>query len=281
MPLASGNWNIGAGISTGQLCVVDFRSCLVAGNSNDTPGGSWIAAGIQFGYDTDGTVESCTIVGNRAYDRGAGIHVANDCNLTITRTILWGNCIGAGLGESAYVLSDGQVDFVCCDIDPATVTGGTTAYTSSLAVDPQFCAPEACANAPTAVGDYTLNGASPLLSAPGCGLIGRSGAACGVLGVALGVPARGGVEVRCAPNPFRHSTTIHYALPEAGPVEVELFDAAGRSVMRFDDGHREAGSHTIAWNGLARDGSRVAAGVFFVRVGSRGRAAGDWIVRVD
>ncbi|MGH7725847.1 MAG: right-handed parallel beta-helix repeat-containing protein [Candidatus Eiseniibacteriota bacterium] len=273
----------GAGISTGQLCIVDFRNCLIAGNvSNDAADGTSIAGGIQFGYDTDGSVESCTIVGNRAHDRGAGIHVANDCNLTFMKTILWGNCIeGVGV-ESAYLLSLGALDFHCSDVDPLTVQGGTVTYTNSLAVDPLFCAPEPCANAPTSAGAYTLDGSSPLASAAGCGLIGRSPVACGTsVGVPDGPLAAHGLGIHGAPNPSRGNTTLHYALPEPGRVAVEVFDAAGRLVVRFDEGTRERGPHTIAWDGRSRNGARVSSGAYFVRVTSGGRTAGDWIIRVE
>lgn len=273
--------DIGAGISTGQLCIVDFRNCLVAGNSMNTASGSSQAAGIQFGYDTDGAVESCTIVGNRASFRGAGISVANDCNLTISKTIIHGNCIGTGQGESVYSLADGFVDFVCSDVDPATVIGGTVTYTSSLAVDPQFCDPEPCANAPTPEGAYTLNAGSPLVDAPGCGLIGRFTAGCGAAGIAPGPGASQGLRLRCGPNPFREAASVHYSIPEAGRVEIELFDAGGRLVAHFDEGLRAPGSYAWTWRGLTREGSRAPAGVYFVRVSSRERVASDWIVRVE
>jgi hypothetical protein len=273
--------DIGAGISCGQLCTVDFRNCLVAGNSYDTPQGSSIAAGIQFGYDTDGTVRSCTIVGNRAFDRGAGIYVANDCNLTIERTIIAANCIGAGQGESAYLLGLGAVDFVCSDVDPATVLGGTVTYTNSVAVDPQFCDPEPCASAPTQAGEYTLNGASPLVDAPGCGLIGRSPAACGTVGVGDDLATTHGLRIRCEPNPVRGLASLHYVVPDASDVDVALFDAAGRLIVRFDEGQRARGAHRVTWDGRSRHGSRVPRGVYFARLRAGGRVAVECIVRMD
>lgn len=272
--------DIGAGISTGQFCVVDFRNCLVAGNSNNTPQGSAQAAGIQIGYDTDGSIESCTIVGNRASNLGAGMTVANDCNLTVEKTVIWGNCVGAGQGESVYISFDGFVDFLCCDVDPAKVVGGSTTYTSSFAADPVFCNPKPCASAPTLDGNYSLQGTSPLLAAAGCELIGSENAICDVLGIGSG-PVANGLRLRSGPNPFRDAASIHYTISETGPVEVRLFDAAGRLVMRFDEGSRTPGSYTIRWDGHARDGGRAPAGAYFLRLTSRGLVATDWIVRVE
>jgi hypothetical protein len=273
--------NTGAGISTGQLCLVDFRNCLIAGNlaMDGGPQGTSMAGGIQFGYDTDGSVTSCTIVGNRAFDHGAGISVANDCEITIDNTILWGNCSGTGTGESAWVLNDGTVQFTCSDVDPSTVQGGTVTYANSLAVDPQFCTAEPCTDAPTLDGSYTLDAGSPLLQAPGCALIGRSPAACGATSVPAGGTAA--LRVRGAPNPFRGAVLLHYAIPRAGAVEIALFDPAGRLVARFDEGIREAGAHTLAWDGRTRDGLPVRPGAYFARVRSGGLAAGEWVVRME
>jgi hypothetical protein len=68
------------------------------------------------------------------------------------------------------------------------------------------------------------------------------------------------------PNPFRHEVTIEYALPEAGPVELVIHDAAGRAVRRLVSRSRPAGAHSERWNGRNDQGGRVASGVYFVRL---------------
>ena len=272
--------HIGAGISTGQLCIVDIRDCLIAGNSNNTTEGTRMGAGIHLGYDTDGVISGCTITGNRAYERGAGVTVANDGNVTIENTVIWGNCIGAGVGESVSIATDGFVDFACCDVDPAKVVGGTATYTSSFAADPVFCNAKPCAGAPTLEGNYSLQGTSPLIEGSGCGLIGSENAICDVLGIGSGPIAGLGLELRAGPNPFRDATSIRYSIAVSGPVAVDVFDAAGRLVRRFDEGMRRSGSYTIPWNGRSAEGSSVPPGVYFARISSRGQVATGWIVRV-
>jgi len=49
------------------------------------------------------------------------------------------------------------------------------------------------------------------------------------------------------PNPFNPSTQINFDLPEAGPVEIIVYDIRGRIVATLADNLMEAGSHSINW----------------------------------
>jgi hypothetical protein len=64
------------------------------------------------------------------------------------------------------------------------------------------------------------------------------------------------------PNPFNPNTSIHFELAEAGHVELTVFDAAGRQVTSLVSGHRDAGPHTVQWNGRTSNGQMAAAGVY-------------------
>jgi hypothetical protein len=70
---------------------------------------------------------------------------------------------------------------------------------------------------------------------------------------------------RAFPNPFNPSTTVRYAMPEAGEVQLVLYDALGREILR-DAVQRGAGwhLHTIDANG-------AASGVYFLQVTANGR----------
>ena len=67
------------------------------------------------------------------------------------------------------------------------------------------------------------------------------------------------------PNPFNPGTTIRYDLPEAGNVNISVFDLTGRLVRTLQDGRKAAGSYTINFNS-----SGLASGVYFyqIRAGS-------------
>jgi len=63
------------------------------------------------------------------------------------------------------------------------------------------------------------------------------------------------------PNPFNPSTTIHFALPNAGLVKLTVFDVTGRTVATLLDGHRQAGNYSITWNAASN-----ASGLYFIRM---------------
>ena len=69
------------------------------------------------------------------------------------------------------------------------------------------------------------------------------------------------------PNPFNPSTLVEYALPEAGHVELAVFDARGRRVATLVDGWRPAGTLSERWEA----GERVPSGVYLCRLVAGGR----------
>ncbi len=68
------------------------------------------------------------------------------------------------------------------------------------------------------------------------------------------------------PNPFNPTTTISFAIPQAGWVRVDIFDILGRRVREAFDGQLNAGEHALVWDGEDNDGESVASGVYFYRV---------------
>jgi subtilisin family serine protease len=68
------------------------------------------------------------------------------------------------------------------------------------------------------------------------------------------------------PNPFSASTTIGFALPEAGPVSLRVFDPTGRLIRTLFEGIHPVGAGEVAWDGLDRAGRPAAAGVYFYRL---------------
>jgi len=51
------------------------------------------------------------------------------------------------------------------------------------------------------------------------------------------------LEAEAYPNPFNPQATIRYAVPEAGPVTLRVYDVLGRAVATLADGPRAAGTH--------------------------------------
>jgi len=53
-------------------------------------------------------------------------------------------------------------------------------------------------------------------------------------------------------------------------VRLSLYDASGRRVRALVDGPLSAGPHRIAWDGRGESGVAVGAGVFLVKLETRG-----------
>jgi len=64
-----------------------------------------------------------------------------------------------------------------------------------------------------------------------------------------------------SPNPFNPTTTISFAIPEAGTVSVTVFNVAGQKVDTITNEFMSAGSHSVTWNA-----SGHSAGVYFYTV---------------
>jgi hypothetical protein len=59
------------------------------------------------------------------------------------------------------------------------------------------------------------------------------------------------------PNPFNPATTIKFQMPQAGLVNLKVYDTAGRLVTTLVNGRRDAGAHEVTF-----DGSNLSSGVY-------------------
>lgn len=74
------------------------------------------------------------------------------------------------------------------------------------------------------------------------------------------------------PNPFAAGTTFALTLPVAGPIDVGVFDVAGRRVATLlREAHSAAGVYSLSWNGTDAGGGGMPGGVYFVRVAGASR----------
>jgi hypothetical protein len=77
------------------------------------------------------------------------------------------------------------------------------------------------------------------------------------------------------PNPFDRSTQIGFALPERSRVSLAVYDLAGRSVRALAEGEWAAGRHTATFDRTAADGTRLGAGIYWVRMNAVSLASGQ------
>lgn len=73
------------------------------------------------------------------------------------------------------------------------------------------------------------------------------------------------------PNPFISETSIQYGLPEDTKVTLRVYNLLGQDVRVLVDERKDAGIHTMIWDGRDDSGRRVPSGTHFLRL-----EAGDY-----
>ena len=97
-----------------------------------------------------------------------------------------------------------------------------------------------------------------------------------------------GIDTRSAgqmmtigPNPFRESTTIHFAVPPNGQASVEVYDTQGRMIASLTDAMGGMSPGTVVWDGRDGGGERISPGIYFIKLtaGSRTRIRRAVLIR--
>ena len=102
-----------------------------------------------------------------------------------------------------------------------------------------------------------------------CALVGRE-----ISGQRTATPPSGNQRIAGSlgqnfPNPFNPETTISFDLPEAGQVEMNLYDFNGRRVRQLLAAFMPAGRHRLLWNGQDDNGWPAHSGVYFLVLRAR------------
>jgi hypothetical protein len=95
--------------------------------------------------------------------------------------------------------------------------------------------------------------------------------------LAAPVPGAPDIELFAAPNPFNPSLTVEYRLAGPGRAVLSVYDVAGRLVARLADGPREAGQHTVLWDGCDTAGRAAPSGAYHLRLEAGGRVIGKTV----
>ncbi len=67
------------------------------------------------------------------------------------------------------------------------------------------------------------------------------------------------------PNPFNPKCKVAFDTPNAGHVQLHVFNVLGQKVTTLVDGHLEAGNHVVEF-----DGASLSSGVYFYRLEAEG-----------
>jgi hypothetical protein len=65
------------------------------------------------------------------------------------------------------------------------------------------------------------------------------------------------------PNPFNSTTEIEYFLPGRIPVQLAVYDPAGRMIAILESGIKNQGWHTASWGGCDVSGNSMGSGIYF------------------
>ncbi|MCL4707192.1 T9SS type A sorting domain-containing protein [bacterium] len=68
------------------------------------------------------------------------------------------------------------------------------------------------------------------------------------------------------PNPFNPSTRITFALPQAGRVQLHIYNSFGQLVRTLANRELAQGWHELTWDGRNQNGQTVATGVYLYRI---------------
>jgi hypothetical protein len=252
---------IGGAVACTGASMPEFERCLFVGNRAETSGGT-----INAALGSAPSLTECTVVrGDGAV--GSGLASWDAAGLVLDRVIIvdgltgrgWdGDAMSAPVPDCTDIFGNEGGDWVGA-LAPYEFTGG------NLSADPQFC------GAADSFNPYTLNIASPCgaVENPGCGGIGAFDVNCDfVSGVGQGSGGLPTVSRLHAnfPNPFNPRTTIKFDLSRSGPVELAVFDVAGRLVKRLVSQSMSAGNHEAVWEGKDTGGRPASAGVYFFRL---------------
>ncbi len=77
------------------------------------------------------------------------------------------------------------------------------------------------------------------------------------------------------PNPFNPNTRIEYTLPQAGHVNLSVYNVLGQHVATLVDEERSAGRYSVEWNGTSANGGILGSGVYFYTMIARPSAGGE------
>lgn len=104
-------------------------------------------------------------------------------------------------------------------------------------------------------------------------LLEQGGSSLALNQASLELPAPMAVALSASPNPFNPRVSIRFSLPEAGHVQLQVFDLRGRLVRTLMDQQHAQGTDTVLWQGDDDQGRALASGVYQLRLTAAGSLA--------
>ncbi|MFN0149265.1 MAG: FlgD immunoglobulin-like domain containing protein [bacterium] len=193
---------------------------------------------------------------------------------------------GATWSDISGNLPEAPVNSLVIDpVNPATLFVGTDVGVYMTYDLGAVWSPVSYGLPPVVVSDIHFHAATRTLYA---GTHGRSMYAVAIPASPTGVEPAAGAGVIAslelgapAPNPSRDAVRVGLALARDARVDAAVHDASGRRVRQLAARDLARGAHTLAWDRADDSGTRVAAGVYFLRVEAGALVATRKITLVD
>ena len=238
---------------------------IITNNNGSLVGGGLIAGGNSSPTITHSNfVNNSAMAGNEiftgfddepAFSNGSGI-------VTITNSVIYNDRIfddsDDNIMDTTYIYHDiiGNPNITYSFVSDGYEGEG------NLDTIPYFCDLDS--------GDLTLASNSPLLGS------GENGSDIGALGVGCD-PITASLEhgkivpkefilYQNYPNPFNPFTTVRYALPENGFINITIYDMVGRVVKTLRNGYQTAGFQKIQWNATNNRNEPVSTGLYLFTI---------------
>jgi len=68
------------------------------------------------------------------------------------------------------------------------------------------------------------------------------------------------------PNPFNPVTVIHFELPRASEIQLEIFNLLGQRIHTLVEGKKSAGRYDVTWDGKNEQGIPLSSGIYIYRL---------------
>jgi len=281
---------------------VYFINCEFIDNNHysEWPQYAWTALGG--GNSAKITAVNCTFTGNHSDNSNVStMGVVTDSELNLYNCILYDN-----QPRELYMFSYDDYDWDTCKLNiyNSLVAGGEENILKIGAKNPVFYAPTNIDTDPMFFGEgdypYSLDYGSPCINAGTLDLppeielheydlAGNTRVYDGYIDmgayehgpwVGIGTP---NVEHRLTndevlgarPNPFVYGTYISYEMPEAGSVNISVYDMQGKLTAVLLDGFQPIGNGEFYWDGSGRYASKLPAGVYVLRMVVNEEVAGE------
>lgn len=75
-----------------------------------------------------------------------------------------------------------------------------------------------------------------------------------------------GISLSVYPNPVSNSTTISFLIPDSKQVSIQVFNVEGRLIKTITNTHIQAGTHEFKWDAANEEGSKVAPGIYYLKL---------------